>query len=356
MDPSRGRGGRRPPHPAGGQRPSLTCHCWSWSGHARASVSCHGAWEGVSQLQGNGRTVSRSPGGLVCGNSWTPLTAELPEHQFHVLSSLPREPAAARLWQVKSPWCYLAPPTWLPAPLRLFHRHVGVRIGVGVRLGHVHGCVSHFRVRVHFGIRIGARLHFLQAQSGVGWGEQKQLLPPAQRHGAQPRHRHTSEVSSRSGPPAARSRAHPDPASPPAGEPPPPPGAARSQVPRPQGRPEEPEAATRGPSHSGGAFTFFFLPPAGILRGALATGFFSGVKSWRKTRILNGEQPHGGEASPFPQAQCHCPPRRRRSSRSPHHPASLHASAAPNLLTWSLFFSDSEDVSEFSSSVREGLP
>lgn len=34
-----------------------------------------------------------------------------------------------------------------------------------------------------------------------------------------------------------------------------------------------------------GSFTFFFLPAAGILRGALATGFFSGVKSWRKTQI-----------------------------------------------------------------------
>lgn len=40
----------------------------------------------------------------------------------------------------------------------------------------------------------------------------------------------------------------------------------------------------------------------------------------------------------------------------PHCPATLHASVSPNPLTWSLFFSDSEDVSEFSSSVREGLP
>lgn len=31
-------------------------------------------------------------------------------------------------------------------------------------------------------------------------------------------------------------------------------------------------------------------------------------------------------------------------------------SGSPNPLTWSLFFSDSEDVSEFSSSVTEGLP
>lgn len=140
-------------------------------------------------------------------------TPELQEHPCHAPSSLPREPAAARLWQVKSPGCYLASPTWLPAPLRLFHRHVGVRVGVGVRLGHVHGCVSHFRVRVHFGIRIGAGGHFLRAQSGVGCGEREQLLPLTQRHGAQTGHRDTSKLSSSSGPPPARSRAHPDPAS-----------------------------------------------------------------------------------------------------------------------------------------------
>lgn len=37
-------------------------------------------------------------------------------------------------------------------------------------------------------------------------------------------------------------------------------------------------------------------------------------------------------------------------------PTSQNPSVSQNPLTWSLFFSDSEDVSEFSSSVTEGLP
>lgn len=35
-----------------------------------------------------------------------------------------------------------------------------------------------------------------------------------------------------------------------------------------------------------GPLTFFFLPPADTLLGALATGFFSGVKSWEGMDIL----------------------------------------------------------------------
>lgn len=54
--------------------------------------------------------------------------------------------------------------------------------------------------------------------------------------------------------------------------------------------------------------------------------------------------PPDGDALP---AALSPPP--QQPPHNPHNPIS-------NPLTWSLFFSDSEDVSEFSSSVREGLP
>lgn len=74
--------------------------------------------------------------------------------------------------------------------------------------------------------------------------------------------------------------------------------------------------------------TFFFRPTGGPRRGARTTAFFSGVKSWWR---------EGSEQGP-PAARRLAPTR-----------------GADCLLTWSLVFSDSDELSEFSSSDGDML-